>query len=175
MVAVVAVAVVLGINVDNSVMLVKLVKRVEVLNFFFSRQKRLKKLVLSYTNPLLAKTAWTVFDTFFNHWTCKSSWRPCKCSGAAVFCTKCASRDNGVHFFDFATWTSGPNPCTKASTIIFEGTKVVGTPGVLYIWISKCASRHNGLHLLEIAPSKSGPKRPLFSFHLEICFAPLRR
>ena len=42
---------------------------------------------------------------------------------------KCASRHNGVHFFDIATSKSGPTWC------------------VLYILTSKCASRHNGVQL----------------------------
>ena len=41
---------------------------------------------------------------------------------------KCASRHNGVHFFDISTSKSGP------------------TIGVLYILTWKCASRHNGVH-----------------------------
>ena len=41
--------------------------------------------------------------------------------------SKCASRHNGVHFFDISTSKSGPNPWC------------------LYILTCKCASRHNGV------------------------------
>ena len=52
---------------------------------------------------------------------------------------KCASRHNGVHFFDISTSKSGPTWC------------------VLYILTWKCASRHNGVHFFDISTSKSGP------------------
>ena len=74
---------------------------------------------------------------------------------------KCASRHNGVHFFDIATSKSGPSMlvfCTfwlgnvlRATTACTFSTsqlaKVVRTPGVLYILTCKCASRHNGVQL----------------------------
>ena len=67
---------------------------------------------------------------------------------------KCASRHNGVHFFDISTSKSG----------------------LLYILTSKCASRHNGVHFFDIATSKSGPTMVCFvHFDLEMCFAPQRR
>ena len=44
-----------------------------------------------------------------------------------ILTSKCASRHNGVHFFDISTSKSGPTWC------------------VLYILTSKCASRHNGV------------------------------
>ena len=56
-----------------------------------------------------------------------------------ILTSKCASRHNGVHFFDISTSKSGPNPC------------------VLYILTWKCASRHNGVHFFDISTSKSGP------------------
>ena len=50
------------------------------------------------------------------------------CSVLYILTSKCASRHNGVHFFDIATSKSGPNPwCFNILT-------------------SKCASRHNGVH-----------------------------
>ena len=65
---------------------------------------------------------------------------------------KCASRHNGVHFFDISTSKSGPK----------------------LRW--KCASRHNGVHFFDISTSKSGPKLRCFGhFDLEMCFAPQRR
>ena len=45
-----------------------------------------------------------------------------------ILTSKCASRHNGVHFFD-----------------IWEPPKAVRSWGVLYILTSKCASRHNGV------------------------------
>ena len=44
-----------------------------------------------------------------------------------ILTSKCASRHNGVHFFDISTSKSGPRRC------------------ILYILTSKCASRHNGV------------------------------
>ena len=44
-----------------------------------------------------------------------------------ILTSKCASRHNGVHFFDISTSKSSPRP------------------GVLYILTCKCASRHNGM------------------------------
>ena len=45
-----------------------------------------------------------------------------------ILTSKCASRHNGVHFFDISTSKSGRTWC------------------VLYILTWKCASRHNGVH-----------------------------
>ena len=85
-----------------------------------------------------------------------------KWSKPLSFCTlltwKCASRHNGVHFFDISTSKSGPKWC------------------VLYILTWKCASRHNGVHFFDISTSKSGPNMVCFvHFDLEMCFAPQRR
>ena len=44
-----------------------------------------------------------------------------------ILTSKCASRHNGVHFFDISTSKSGPSWCA------------------LYILTWKCASRHNGV------------------------------
>ena len=48
---------------------------------------------------------------------------------------KCASRHNGVHFFDIST------------------AKVVRSWFALYILTWKCASRHNGVHSFDISTS----------------------
>ena len=71
---------------------------------------------------------------------------------------KCASRHNGVHFFDISTSKSGPTlRCFVHLT-----------------W--KCASRHNGVRFFDISTSKSGPTLRCFvHFDLEMCFAPQRR
>ena len=75
---------------------------------------------------------------------------------------KCASRHNGVHFFD--TFSTSEPP------------KVVRDRQFLTLLTSKCASRHNGVHFFDIATSKSGPDLVCFvHFHLEMCFAPQRR
>ena len=75
-----------------------------------------------------------------------------------ILTSKCASRHNGVHFFDISTSKSGPTWC------------------VLYILTSKCASRHNGVHFFDISTSKSGPELVCFvHFDFEMCFAPQRR
>ena len=71
-----------------------------------------------------------------------------KCSEPGVFLThqtsKCASRHNGVHFFNISTSKSAPNlVCLTHQT-------------------SKCASRHNGVHFFDISPSKSAPQLPCF-------------
>ena len=72
--------------------------------------------------------------------------------------SKCASRHNGVHFFDIPTSKSGPNV------------------GCFLLFTCKCASRHNGVHFFDIATSKSGPNLVCFvHFDFEMCFAPQRR
>ena len=74
---------------------------------------------------------------------------------------KCASRHNGVHFFDSSTSKSGAimvcfvpffwlGNLLRATTACTFWTaqlpKVVRLWGVLYILTWKCASRHNGVH-----------------------------
>ena len=76
--------------------------------------------------------------------------------------SKCASRHNGVHFFD--TFSTSEPP------------KVVRDRQFLTLLTSKCASRHNGVHFFDITTSKSGPDLVCFvHFDLEMCFAPQRR
>ena len=76
--------------------------------------------------------------------------------------SQCASRHNGVHFFDI------DRPSNRQ--------KVVRTPRALTLLTWKCASRHNGVHFLDISTSKSGPTLVCFvHFDLEMCFAPQRR
>ena len=53
------------------------------------------------------------------------------CGAFNIFTSKCASRHNGVHFFNISTSKSGPN-------VVW----------VLYILTSKCASRHNGVQFV---------------------------
>ena len=59
--------------------------------------------------------------------------------------SKCASRHNGVHFFDISIAKSGPNPWC-----------------VLYILTSKCASRQNGVNFFDISTTKSAPTMVCF-------------
>ena len=73
--------------------------------------------------------------------------------------SKCASRHNGVHFFDISTSKSVPNVvcfCTfwlgnvlRATTACTFSTsqflKATGRWAALYIFTWKCASRHNGV------------------------------
>ena len=66
-----------------------------------------------------------------------------------ILTSKCASRHNGVHFFDIATSKSGP---TLTCFVHFHleicfapQRRLVRSWGVLYILTCKCASRHNGV------------------------------
>ena len=83
---------------------------------------------------------------------------------------KCASRHNGVHFFDISSAKSGPHlvcfvhfdlemrfattACTFSTSQV---PKVVRTWCVLCILTWKCASCHNGVHFFNISTSKSAP------------------
>ena len=81
---------------------------------------------------------------------------------------KCASRHNGVHFFDILTSKSGPE------LVCF--VHLVRTWCAFYILTWKCASRHNGVHFFDIPTSKSAPRPRCFvHFDLQMCFAPQRR
>ena len=115
------------------------------------------------------------------------------CFGDRQFLTlltsECASRHNGVHFFDILTSKSGPDlvcfvhfdlemcfaPQRRALFRHLNFQKWAETASfTLLTW--KCASRHNGVHFFDISTSKSGPKLRCFvHFDLEMCFAPQRR
>ena len=69
-----------------------------------------------------------------------------------ILTSKCASRHNGVHFFDIST------------------SKSARAPGVLYILTWKCASRHNGVQFF-ISPLTSWLRTRRFS---EPTFRPSR-
>ena len=72
-----------------------------------------------------------------------------------ILTSKCASRHNGVHFFDIATSKSGPTMvcfvhfdfkmCFRATTACTFSTSQRSSR-VLSILTWKCASRHNGVH-----------------------------
>ena len=57
----------------------------------------------------------------------------------------CASRHNGVHFFNIWTSKSGPN-----------------ARHVLYILTWKCASRYNGVRFFDSSTSRSGAEPGVF-------------
>ena len=57
-----------------------------------------------------------------------------------IWTSKCASRHNGVHFFNIST------------------SLLLRTHQFLTLFTSKCASRHNAVHFFDISTSKSGPK-----------------
>ena len=89
---------------------------------------------------------------------------------------KCASRHNGVHFFNISTSKNGPNVvcfvhfdlenvlrATTACTFsISQVPKVVCTPSVFNILTWKCASRHNGVQFF-ISPLASWLRTRRFS------------
>ena len=103
---------------------------------------------------------------------------------------KCASRHNGVHFFDIATSKSGRNMvccftfwlgnvlrATTARTFsTSQRPTVFRTWGVFSFFTCKRASRHNGVHFFDISTSKRAPTLRCFAhFDLQMCFAPQRR
>ena len=102
-----------------------------------------------------------------------------------ILTSKCASRHNGVHFFDISTSKSRPTlrclgNVLRATTACTFSTsqlpKVVREWCALYILTSKCASRQNGVHFFDISTSKSGPRMVCFvHFDFKMCFAPQRR
>ena len=96
---------------------------------------------------------------FFDIFTPKKAQNP---QFFTLLTSKCASRHNGVHFFD--TFSTS------------ELQKVVRDRQFLTLLTSKCASRHNGVHFFDIATYKSGPTLVCFvHFDLQMCFAPQRR
>ena len=64
---------------------------------------------------------------------------------------KCASRHNGVHFFNISTAKSGPN------LLCFVHFDLE-----MYVLTWKCASRHNGVRFFNISTAKSGPNLVCF-------------
>ena len=104
--------------------------------------------------------------------------------------SKCASRHNGMHFFDilnvqkwsetlvFLTcWLRNVLRATMACTFsTSQVPKVVRTWCALCILTSKCASRHNSVRFFDVSTSKSGPDLVCFvHVDFEMCFAPLGR
>ena len=105
------------------------------------------------------------------------------------FDLECASRHNGVHFFDISTSKSAPmlvcfvhfdlEMCFGTTACTFSTSqlpKVVREWRALTLLTWKCASRHNGVHFFDISTSKSAPRMACFvHFDLEMCFVPQRR
>ena len=107
----------------------------------------------------LVKLVQLISVYFFDIFTSK---KPQNHQFFTLLTSKCASRHNGVHFFD--TFSTSEPP------------KVVRDRQFLTLLTWKCASRHNGVHFFDIATSKSGPRMVCFvHFDLEMCFAPQRR
>ena len=75
-----------------------------------------------------------------------------------MLASKCAWRDNGVHFFDISTFKNALRP------------------SVFNTLTSKCASHHSRAHFLKTSTSKSAPVLMGFAhFDFEMCFAPKPR
>ena len=102
----------------------------------------------------------------------RALFRHLKCQKwSCILIWKCASRHNGVHFFNISTskkWSERGVFCTfwlgnvlRATTTCTCSTsqvpKVVRTWCVLCILTWKCAWCHNGVHFFNISTSKSGP------------------
>ena len=110
-----------------------------------------------------------------------------------IFTSKCASRHNGVHFFDIATSKSGPSMvcfvhfhfemcfAPQRRALFWHRNFQKWSDHsvfciVLYILTWKCAPRHNGVHFFDSPTSKSSPHVTRFEFvQSQICFAPQRR
>ena len=100
---------------------------------------------------MLVKVVTLISVYFFDIFTSKKAQNP---QFLTLLTSKCASRHNGVHFFD--TFSTSEPP------------KVARAWCALYILTSKCASRHNGVHFFDISTSKSGPDLRCFvHFDLE--------
>ena len=110
----------------------------------------------------------------------------------AFFTCKCASRHNGVHFFDIVTAKSPDLVCfvhfdfemcfAPQRRALFGFIRHLNFQNwsELAVFFSfftcKCASRHNGVHFFDISTSKSGPELRCFThFDLEMGFAPQQR
>ena len=79
------------------------------------------------------------------------------CGVLYIFIWKCASRHNGVHFFNISTSKSGPNMVCFVHFDFFAPQRRAlfrhlnfqkwSAPLVLCpFWLGKCALRHNGVH-----------------------------
>ena len=82
-----------------------------------------------------------------------------RCGVLYLFTSKCASRHNGVHFFDISTSKSGP---TMVCFVHFD--------------FEMCFAPQRRAIFFNISTSKSGPNPLVFNtFYFQMCFAPQRR
>ena len=100
------------------------------------------------------------------------------CGALCILTWECASRHNGVHFFDISTSKIAPElrcfvhfdfemcfaPQRRAH-FRHQLPKVLRNWGVLNFFTCKFASRHNGVHFFDISTSKSARKPSAF-----LCF-----
>ena len=107
----------------------------------------------------LVKLVKLISVDFFDIFTSKKTQNP---QFFTLLTSKCASRHNGVRFFDAFSTSEPP--------------KVVRDRQFFSLLTSKCASRHNGVRFFDIRTSKSGPRPSVFNtFDFKMCFAPQRR
>ena len=100
------------------------------------------------------------------------------CGALCILTWECASRHNGVHFFDISTSKIAPElrcfvhfdfemcfaPQRRAH-FRHQLPKVLRNWGVLNFFTCKFASRHNGVHFFDISTSKSARNPSAF-----LCF-----
>ena len=111
----------------------------------------------------LAKLVKLISVYFFDIFTSKKAQNP---QFFTLLTSKCASRHNGVHFFD--TFSTSEPPKVVRDRQFFT----------LLTW--KCASRHNSVHFFDTFSTSEPPKvvrdrQFFYTFDLEMCFAPQRR
>ena len=90
------------------------------------------------------------------------------CGALCILTWECASRHNGVHFFDISTSKSAPElrcfvhfdfeicfALQRRAHFRHQFPKVLRNWSVLNFFTCKFASRHNGVHFFDISTSKS--------------------
>ena len=106
-----------------------------------------------------------------------------------IFTSKCASRHNGVHFFDISTSKSRPTlrcfahfdfqMCfapQRRTLFRHLNFQKWSTTACTFSTSQLPKVVHNGVHFFDISTSKSGPTMVCFiHFDLEMCFASQRR
>ena len=112
-----------------------------------------------------------------------------------ILTSKCASRHNGVHFFDISTSKSGPKMseagvfCTFWLGNVLRATTACTFSTSQLVKVRRCPKlvcfvhfdfemcfAPRGVHFFDISTSKSGAKLVCFAhFDFEMCFAPQRR
>ena len=81
-----------------------------------------------------------------------------------ILSLKCASRHNGVHFFDISTSKSGPRTLratTACNFLTSQLPKVVRTPQFLTHFTSKCAFAPQGRATFHLSSPQMSPHPPL--------------